>query len=97
MASLGGCALEDDEVASKPSALEYHRLSPRRRKGSRSAKRIIILCIREEEGSKSVFLFWITVSSLEYLRLCIICDVTCVSFTCLTRDSVGKKRDFNDE
>ena len=28
--------------------------------------------------------------------VCIICDVTCVSVTCLTRD-VGKKRDFNDE
>jgi hypothetical protein len=66
MASLGGCALDDDEVASKPSAaLENHRLSPRRRKGSaekrRSAKRVILLCIREEEGSKSVFLLWITV------------------------------------
>ena len=68
MASLGGCALEDDEVASKPSAaLEYHRLSPRRRKGiaekRRSAKRVVILCIREEEGEASVFLLWITVSS----------------------------------
>ena len=58
MASLGGCALEDDEVASKPSAaLEYHRLSPRRRKGiaekRRSAKRVVILCIREEEGKRA--------------------------------------------
>ena len=64
-----GCALED-EIESPSSvfeeeAAEYHRLSPRRRKGSaekrRSAKRVIILCIREEEGSKSVFLLWITV------------------------------------
>jgi hypothetical protein len=34
-------------------------LSPRRRKGiaekRRSAKRVVILCIREEEGSESVF------------------------------------------
>ena len=29
--------------------------------------------------------------------MCVSCDVTCVSFTCLTRDSVGKMRDFNDE
>lgn len=66
---ISGCALEDDEVASKPSsALEYHRLSPRRRKGSaekrRSAKRVVILYIREEEGSKSGFLLWITVSGV---------------------------------
>ena len=67
MASLGGCALEDDEVASKPSAaLEYHRMSPRRRKGiaekRRSAKRVVILCIEKKKGSER-FLLWITVSS----------------------------------
>ena len=63
MASLiiVGCALED-EIESPSSvfeeeAAEYHRLSPRRRKGSaekrRSAKRVVILCIREEEGKRA--------------------------------------------
>ena len=76
MASLGGCALEDDEVASKPSAaLEYHRMSPRRRKGiaekRRSAKRVVILCIREEEGKQERFSF---VDNDETVRLLEILD-----------------------
>ena len=62
MASLGGCALEDDEVASKPSAaLEYHRLSPRRRKGiaekRRSAKRVSSFYVSEKKKGKRAFSF----------------------------------------
>ena len=60
MASLGGCALDDDEVA---SALENHRLSRgdrKRRKASECQARHHFM-YREEEGSKSVFLLWITV------------------------------------
>ena len=73
---ISGCALEDDEVASKPSAaLEYHRMSPRRRKGiaekRRSAKRVVILCIREEEGKQERFSF---VDNDETVRLLEILD-----------------------
>ena len=81
MASLiiVGCAL-DDEIESPSSvfeeeAAEYHRLSPRRRKGSaekrRSAKRVVILCIREEEGKQERFSF---VDNDETVRLLEILD-----------------------
>lgn len=80
MASLiiVGCALED-EIESPSSVFEeeaeYHRLSPRRRKGSaekrRSAKRVVILCIREEEGKQERFSF---VDNDETVRLLEILD-----------------------
>ena len=80
MASLiiVGCALED-EIESPSSVFEeeaeYHRLSPRRRKGNaekrRSAKRVVILWIREEEGKQERFSF---VDNDETVRLLEILD-----------------------